>query len=185
MEINLKKIFASIGFLVSLIGSIPIAMSAPDSNIYTDRIERVNPAIFRPVIVDGNPNGAQVRVTFELLPGEQFSCKETQFKVIIVGDLRSSSGFLVPQVNDPNSYNILRSSLSKRGQGFAGNAGNNCLYNFNLEQDYIGKKAFVSVSSPVLPSRDNNFSGSLESPVAIKNLRQTFNLKVISFRRPN
>jgi hypothetical protein len=35
MEINSKKIFSSIGFLASLIGSIPIAMSAPDPNIYT------------------------------------------------------------------------------------------------------------------------------------------------------
>ncbi len=192
MEMNFKKIFSFIGFLATLIGSIPAAMPAP---IYTDRVEPMNPAI-RDAIrngltgIDGNPNGAQVRVTFELLPEEKFSCNDTEIKITIVGDLRPSppgpQGGLVPQSTDPNSYNILESYASTGSQVFAGNAGNNCLYNFNLKRNHIGRKAFVRFSSPVMPSRNNGFVAQESTyPIAIKSLRQTFNLNARSFRGPS
>jgi hypothetical protein len=154
----------------------------------TDRMSPTSPAILNPV-PDGNPNGAQVRVKFKLIgSGDKFSCDRTRVEIKIVGtryrSLAPVAGGLVGTNDDhPDDYTNL-ATYTHRGL-LASNTADDCLYNFTLRSELIGKKAFVNVSSPGLPLGSKyDFRGDtvLES---ITSLRQTFSIETKPFYEPN
>jgi hypothetical protein len=168
MKVQLKTIGLGIALLTSLNVSIPAATSRPSDSV-------VDKPWLRPTL-NQKHNGAQVRVTFDLASGEQFSCNETSVKVTIVES----------EVSQPNQLVRYRTLGTYEGTASSASLSNACLYNFNLSQNFVGKEASVSVSGPVLPLRERRFIGGSDlSPLPIKSLRQTFNIKARAFYHPN
>jgi hypothetical protein len=190
MEIKLNSIGLAITLLALLNVSIPAAMSKPKPRPTVTQTEvpprPVDPNPSSPwvqdiklpmaeVMRDLNPDGAQVRVKFELRDDDKFSCDKSEVEVEIFGDaLPGEPGRLI-------AYPVLRtytaSTLIK------GTNTNTCLYNFNLRPQFIGRVAKVKVYAPNLQKGRGYFSG--ETPATITRLNQIFSVKASNPAPPN
>jgi hypothetical protein len=177
MKIKLKRIGLAVALLTSLNVSIPAAISGPAPDPAAATSVPLSP-FYR------KHNGAQVRVTFDLAPAlapdKQFSCDETYVEVRIVEEMPSQPNQLIKSYRTLGTYKGTTTSASMTSP-------NACLYNFNLSRNFVGKQAFVSVSSTVLPLRTHKFIGGTGafSPLPIKSPLQTFNVKATIFVPPN
>jgi hypothetical protein len=166
--------------VASLISTnIPTAISAPSDSKPTTTDRSKQPRIPSSTIlnVDGNPNGAQVRVLFKLSEGEKLVCSDVNVTVTTREPDAPNNN------NDPNQIVLTgngRIVNQYKGKMFAStsNPTTTCLYNFSLKQEDIKKNAYISIGGTYVnanPFLVYSGPGSSEF-YAIKNIKQTFRI---------
>jgi hypothetical protein len=177
MNMKLKgSALATVVFTLLSSTSIPSAMSAPTSDRVIDRSK-----IPTNIETDRNPDGAQVRVLFNLRNDEKLVCSDVIVEIAVRDNsiAAPTGGGLIGDYNIVTKYTQKLSSSTIK---------DTCIFNFSLHQRDVGvgRIADISIKGNYLSGyyiRD--YGRRKQQPFIIKSTKQIFRIDGMLQPSPN